>query len=419
MWNEVNPDQVASVEGAMYGLEGTEINAIPVMTSNTAPSGTASASHNNADAWKAFDGDADTSVGRGSILPGAVWVRYDSPAPVNIGKAEIYYSISGSSKLLGKVRFEGSNDGSAWTELCYRYYDFTVFSSAGTFTFPSAANVQYSKYRIYFALSGNFSAIVLDFKIYAIRRPTVVQSLMFRRDGKVDVSASVYDHDLNDFEDLTFSAISLEEAEAVNVSKPLSAGPQQVDVSSGSAPNVQAGYTYIDGLCARTTAGLKVTDMSGNGPLVNNGGIVTNASQSAVIAGLSGDQTITITGAILVNFNTVRVNRGANFNVSTYTYTAPVTCLALVCGALRIENIDTAAAYYQVWIVTSNKTYIIASIDPGKFTADVGYWSIPFSQVVDLDVNDTCSIQVVQNGGTQQSSIKASDRSWLSIVVLC
>lgn len=108
-----------------YSITPTTIsntNSIPVMTSNTMPSGVASSSTDYStayQAWKAFNGttvDAgDCWVTANNILTG--WLQYKFDTPKNI---EQYAVISRNSANRGDLKtwtFEGSNDGVSWETL--------------------------------------------------------------------------------------------------------------------------------------------------------------------------------------------------------------------------------------------------------------------------------------------------------------
>jgi hypothetical protein len=84
-------------------------------------------------------------------------------------------------------------------------------------------------------------------------------------------------------------------------------------------------------------------------------------------------------------------------------FTAPVTGKYQINYSIRVNNIDTAAGYYQTVIGTSNANFI-SLYAMSKFTADVPYFSFTNSALVDMDANDTMNIRVYQGGGSQQST---------------
>ncbi len=94
--------------------------SIPVMSANTLPSGTASASSEynaNTQAWKAFDGDTTTqwtSAVETKSLGGTAWLQYDFGYAVR--PTLMSYRVYGSYRAKS-YSLLGSNDGSAFTEL--------------------------------------------------------------------------------------------------------------------------------------------------------------------------------------------------------------------------------------------------------------------------------------------------------------
>lgn len=91
-------------------------SAVPVMTTNTAPSGTASDSSGSVDTWKIFDKDKGTGLTLAGTLAG--WVAYDFAGSAT--KVVDAYYIKASLNLPGNTpgswTFEGY-DGASWVVL--------------------------------------------------------------------------------------------------------------------------------------------------------------------------------------------------------------------------------------------------------------------------------------------------------------
>lgn len=94
--------------------------SVPKMTSNTAPSGEASAESSYSGdyaPWKAFDGSLNDGWGASGNKKDT-WIQYKFDTAVKISKASIYdrTELSGyNAKKYYKI--QGSNDGTNWTEL--------------------------------------------------------------------------------------------------------------------------------------------------------------------------------------------------------------------------------------------------------------------------------------------------------------
>ena len=148
----------------------------------------------------------------------------------------------------------------------------------------------------------------------------------------------------------------------------------------------------------------------------NRSGTVGPAApkQPAFSVALSGSQSDLAVGAeyIPVQFNTEsgggNFDQGSNFNTSNYTFTAPVTGKYQFDAAIQIFNLDTAADYYELLLVTTNETYDAFMIDPDAFDADVPYWYFSFSVCTAMDATDTCQLNIRQLAGSAQADITAN-----------
>lgn len=90
-------------------------NPIPQMTSNTSPSGVANAGSNSANAWNVFDQNDLTSWTSTSPINTTTWVSYQLTSAVVAKRYFLLRAAAGGRPQFW--RFEGSNDGSAWTIL--------------------------------------------------------------------------------------------------------------------------------------------------------------------------------------------------------------------------------------------------------------------------------------------------------------
>lgn len=93
------------------------------------------------------------------------------------------------------------------------------------------------------------------------------------------------------------------------------------------------------------------------------------------------------------------------------TFTAPVAGKYHFDVSLALEEIDQAATYYKIVLVTSNKSFNYY-LDPTRFSGDLAQWMCAFSVLADMDTNDTAYITVYQAAGAQQADIRAW--SWFS-----
>jgi hypothetical protein len=134
---------------------------------------------------------------------------------------------------------------------------------------------------------------------------------------------------------------------------------------------------------------------------------MTNPSQPCFQAVPAVDQNnIAIDSWVTVVLGTERFDQGNNF--ATNVFTAPISGKYYLGGNVNLQTVDSASNYYAVEIVTSNKTYYY-NLPSLAMAADANQWSLPFSLIADLDVNDTAYLAVYQATGTQQTDITAQD----------
>ena len=139
--------------------------------------------------------------------------------------------------------------------------------------------------------------------------------------------------------------------------------------------------------------------------VIDSSGRVTMPSQPAFSVTTTSTQgNIAINSDVTVVLGTETFDVGANF--ASNTFTAPVTGKYQLNVHVRLDSIDTAAAYYYLKIKTSNRIYY-SIIDPGGLSSDPLYWSLTNSALADMDASDTAYVSVYQAGGTSQTDIQA------------
>ena len=131
-------------------------------------------------------------------------------------------------------------------------------------------------------------------------------------------------------------------------------------------------------------------------------GAVTMPAQPAFqVKPASKQNNIAVGSIVSVVFGTEIFDQNADF--ASNTFTAPVTGKYLLSYALYLENVDTAATYYELSIVTSNRT-IRNAYDP-EFSSDANYWTFNYCQLHDLDAGDTAKVTIKQLNGTAQTDV--------------
>jgi len=117
-----------------------------------------------------------------------------------------------------------------------------------------------------------------------------------------------------------------------------------------------------------------------------------------------------------VKFDNESYDVNADFNTTSFTFTAPVTGKYQFNVSLSVSQIDTAASQYLIRLVTSNRNYHLA-IDP-EFSSDV-LFPFSISALADMDASDTATVTIAQNGGTAQTDVRADPGSHFSGFLAC
>ena len=149
---------------------------------------------------------------------------------------------------------------------------------------------------------------------------------------------------------------------------------------------------------------------------IDETGAVTKPLQPAFSAQPASTQSDIAISAVTVVFGTERI---VSDDFATPNFTAPVTGKYQLQVMINVDNIDTASNYYQVKIITSNRTYDnVGILDPGVLASDPAYWSFAGSILADMDASDTAYV-VLEPGanGAAQADIRTD--SWFSGYLVC
>jgi len=172
----------------------------------------------------------------------------------------------------------------------------------------------------------------------------------------------------------------------------------------GNAANVQ--YNTSGGYHAWEISGAEKMQLTSDGYLTN----VAQAGFAArMTANLShpGNNSFNSGNAWVMPFDDEIWDVGGNFNVSNYTFTAPVTGRYYLSCLLYGYTLDQDASYYFILIQTSNRNYY-KYLGGGQWDSDAIYYGIDVQMLCDMDANDTASISFGQSGGHSSSQILAS-----------
>ena len=122
----------------------------------------------------------------------------------------------------------------------------------------------------------------------------------------------------------------------------------------------------------------------------------------AFLAQPASNQTnVAINSDVTVVLGTEVFDIGSDF--ASNTFTAPVTGKYQLNVNLELSELDSAAAFYQAKLVTSNRTYA-STVDP-DYGQDNAFDQIIISVLADMDASDTAYVAVRQSGGTAQTDV--------------
>ena len=133
------------------------------------------------------------------------------------------------------------------------------------------------------------------------------------------------------------------------------------------------------------------------GLVIDSTGAVTKPDQPAFHVSNSYNQTNLADNTVLI-FDTEIFDQNSDFTSNTFT--APVTGKYQLQLHGRFDQLDDAANWVRVELVTSNRAYQSTIIDPGVFSYGPNYWSFNFAVLADMDASDTAYLQWGQSGGS-------------------
>jgi len=148
--------------------------------------------------------------------------------------------------------------------------------------------------------------------------------------------------------------------------------------------------------------------------VVSDDGEMTNPSQPCfLIQNDATQENIAVDTDLTIILDVEIFDVGNNF--ASNTFTAPITGKYQFNLTSRVDKLDTAAAWYFIKIVTSNREHVLL-IDP-EFPNDPSYWNFNISILTDMDVNDTAHIEIKQSGGEAQADIEGSKTSFSGVLI--
>ena len=153
---------------------------------------------------------------------------------------------------------------------------------------------------------------------------------------------------------------------------------------------------------------------------VDSNGHVTMPNQPAFLADMSATMSnLSINTTHDVQFNREIFDNNADFNTSTYTFTAPVTGKYQINYYLRTDQHDQDTDHMRMRLVTSNRTIQFDIINPPSRDTDENYFGRGAAVLCDMDAGDTAkAVFFIHNTGNAQVDI-VQDESHFSGFLVC
>jgi hypothetical protein len=170
--------------------------------------------------------------------------------------------------------------------------------------------------------------------------------------------------------------------------------------------NAQDFHIGLDDSADSLTIGLGSALGTTSHMIFDANGHITKPLQPAFQVQPSSDQT-NVDDNDTIAFGYEEFDQNGDF--SSNQFTAPVTGKYLLTASVRVDNVDTAANWVRIEIITSNQDYKSSIIDVGVLASDPNYWTFEQTVLADMDANDTAKIQFGKSGGAVQSDINQGD----------
>ena len=108
-----------------------------------------------------------------------------------------------------------------------------------------------------------------------------------------------------------------------------------------------------------------------------------------------------------VKLGTEIFDLNADYNTSTFTFTAPVTGKYLLTFSATLANVDSDATYIAIFIDTSNRNYQDSNtFGINGYGADEPRVEVSQTVVADMDASDTAKVSIKQFQGTAQMDVQ-------------
>lgn len=278
----------------------TNLTEVPVMTSNTTPSGIASTSGiwtNNPlyDAWSAFN----TSTNGYLAAPGAFWLAYEFPSPKIINSYSMGAPLTNSSNSMRDWTFEGWN-GTSWVVLHTVTNNLAASWGSGYISPLIGNTTPYIKYRINSTVTntGASYASINNFRLIELNSTTSIAGGGFTTTGSVNITCTNTSNSIS-AGTLTCLTIASTSPSVVTVNTVLVFGSQNTAYAIIKTGNCTLNFNGI--LDGNSNGALFINNSTGTTNIIGTVRKTGNSISSNPILQLGTGNTLNITGNITGN----------------------------------------------------------------------------------------------------------------------
>ena len=172
---------------------------------------------------------------------------------------------------------------------------------------------------------------------------------------------------------------------------------------------------YIGSAASGQTGQLYLQTSGNNAQVIDENGHITKPKQPAFLAVIASTQS-NIANGNSITFGTEVYDVNADFASSTFT--APVTCKYQLNFCVSVTQLDYNATFSRVFLTTSNRTFGFDIVSEQHFDdADPSYATFQGAMLMDMDANDTATLNWSQSGGSSQADV--FDSTYFSGYLAC
>jgi hypothetical protein len=156
-------------------------------------------------------------------------------------------------------------------------------------------------------------------------------------------------------------------------------------------------------LASASTLAIKTN--SNTGINIDANGHVTKPLQPCFRVGNGTQNNIAVGSNHTMIFSNEIFDNNADFDTSTYTFTAPVTGKYQFNILVRLSGSDSASSYSQMVLMGSNRNTTMATLMNSAIMNSDESVDLKGSAVLDMDANDTANMRIRIQAGTSQADL--------------